>query len=400
MRDLSTTSNAIETEVLAQYRRCESDEELEQWLSRELTQLANADLAAASSAQQEAWLKRLFTNLRLLRLAQLGEAALTVQAQPALSVEKTAQIEVLEILETNGEWARLCVLGTGTYEMLLHQLRALALLGCTLTTSSTEYVARFCTAYERFSAPQAAVQAECNWPSLLLSLHQALKTSPLLKTVVAPAPRKSEWRERSSAKQIQYPPVFSSWRERLLSFACALGIVVIAFAIVLGSPAWMLVQIKQRNKISADRERAAVQPNPVIAAPTATPTPTPTPTPTELPTPAPVATPTVTPTPEATPPPVATPIPAIAATERTGFFVIGLAAREEANAQAEAQQRRQEGLNPIVVYSSNWSGLTPNYYQVVYGIFAQRADTTALRKELEKRGIKTYVMHSGQRVRP
>jgi cell division septation protein DedD len=53
-----------------------------------------------------------------------------------------------------------------------------------------------------------------------------------------------------------------------------------------------------------------------------------------------------------------------------------------------------------VVYSSNWSKLTPNYYQVVYGVFANRADTAALRRELNQRGIKTYVMHSGQRVRP
>jgi cell division septation protein DedD len=80
--------------------------------------------------------------------------------------------------------------------------------------------------------------------------------------------------------------------------------------------------------------------------------------------------------------------------------VIGLAAREEANAQAEAQKHSAAGLPARVVYSSNWSKLTPNYYQVVYGVFANRADTAALRRELDQRGIKTYVMHSGQRVRP
>lgn len=410
LQNLPATSNALDADVMAQYRRCESDEELEQWLSEELTQLARTDLAKATAAQQSTWLKRLFANLRLLRLAQVGETAMMTHSPAAPSAMQAAQIEVLDILAAQGDWARLCALGAGTYEMLLHRLYVMAVMESTLTTSPADYVARFCTEHGRFSEPQAAAQVERNWAPLLLSLRQALKASPLIKKAVAPIARKSGRRERASSKQIQYPPVFSSWRERIVAFSCAFGLVFIGLVIGLGSPAWIIVQIQQRTKASGVGNKVAVN-APVSASATPTLPPTATPvippisaTPEVASTPVATPTPVVTPTPVAPTPvalaPVATPTPVVAPSERAGFYVIGMAAREEANAQAEAQLRRQEGLQPRVVYSSNWSGLTPNYYQVVYGIFANRGDTAALRKDLEKRGIKTYVMHSGQRVRP
>ncbi len=184
----------------------------------------------------------------------------------------------------------------------------------------------------------------------------------------------------------QSQPLYLIFYTFLISFGCALGGVFVGLAIGLGSPAWVLLQIQQRTKVPPVRETTAALPLPVFSAPKTTPTKRPTPA--------------ATPTPDIAPTPVMTATPVVAPTERTGFYVIGMASREEASTQAEAQKYRQEGLNPQVIYSSDWSGLTPNYYQVVYGIFAHRADTAALRKDLEQRGIKTYVMHSGQRVRP
>jgi septal ring-binding cell division protein DamX len=165
-------------------------------------------------------------------------------------------------------------------------------------------------------------------------------------------------------------------RDRVISFSAVLGLLIVCGAVLWGGPSFKKIAGVGGDKIApspATTKPAATRPAPASAA-------------------SPVATPTIARKVE----PRATP----EVSERAGFYVIGLASREEASARAEAQKHKQEGLNPIVVYSSNWSGLTPNYYQVVYGIFANRADTTALRKELEKRGIKTYVMHSGQRVRP
>lgn len=405
MRNLPDTSNALDAEVLAQYRRCTSAHEVERWLNEEFTQFAHTPLETTSSLQQEDWLKRLFISLRLYRLAQVGETALMVQSPASPRSNQAGQVEVLDILVEQDDWARLCVLGAGTYEMLLHRLRALAMMESTLTISWAEYVTRFCTEHERFSEPQASVNAERNWLPLLLSLRNALKTSPLLKKVVAPIAHKVERRARPSSKQIQYPPVFASWPERIVSFGCAFGIVLVGFAIVFISPAWYVTQIKQTTQVRAARSTSAVPPT--FASPLPTELPTAQDTSTPVASAAPIATPSVatpmptaTPTPTVTPAPVPTPTPVEALVERAGFFVIGMAAREEANAQAEAQKHRAEGLNPRVVYSSKWSGLTPNYYQVVYGIFANRSGTTALRKELEQRGIKTYVMHSGQRVRP
>jgi cell division septation protein DedD len=363
-------------------------------VSRELTQLAQASLETANAAQREAWLKRVFANLRLHRLSQVGEAEIMMQSHAAPAGNQAAQVEVLDILAAPNDWARLCALGAETYEAILPRLRAMAMMGSTFTTSADEYVTRFCTEHERFRAPQAAVNAERNWLPLLLSLRKALKASPLIGKVDAPIARQSERRVHSSPKPIQYPPVFSSWRERAISFGAAFGLVVICLAIGLGSPAWVFLQIQQRDKAPADQQTAALPTLSVSPAPTTKPKTTPTPIPTPTPTPTVAATPVASPTPNVAPPSV------VAPTERAGFFVIGMAAREEANAQAEAEKQRAAGLHPRVVYSSNWSGLTPNYYQVVYGIFANRGDTTALRKELEGHGIKTYVMHSGQRVRP
>lgn len=392
MRNLPATSKAIDAEVLAQYRRCASDRDVERWLSQELTQLANITLETANSAQREAWLKRVFANLRLHHLAQVGETEIMLQSYASPGSSQAAQIEALDILTEHGDWARLCALGQGTYEAMLHRLRALAMMGSTFSTSSDEYVKRFCTEYARFSEPQAEVNAERNWLPLLLSLRTALKASPLASPLVGKAVIPSAQAEQhvvALPQQALRRPLFSSGRDRIVSFGAVLGLLIVCGAVLWGGPVWQEIGHPSTGE-------PGHEPSAAVSLPArSTPTPKSTPKPPIAVSPTPVATPTATPTP--TPKPVATPTPIAAPTERAGFFVIGLASREEARAQSEAQKHRAEGLQPRVIYSSRWSGLTPNYYQVVYGIFADRADTVALRKDLERRGIKTYVMHSGQR---
>jgi cell division septation protein DedD len=380
MSNLPATSQAIDAEVLAQYRRCASDREVERWVRHELSQLVTIALETANPAQREAWFKRVFANLRLYRLAQVGETEIMLQSYTSPGSAQAAQIEVLDILTEHGDWARLCALGAGTYEMALHRLRAMAMMGSFFSTSSDEYVTRFCTEYARFSEPQAEVNAARNWLPLLLSLRTALKASPLVGTIIKPLPQ-TDQHVVALPQQALRRPLFSPGRDRLVSFGAVLGLLVVGGAVLWGGPVWQ--QIGQRSSATAASKSSATQSVPARSVFTPKPTPKPT---TEI-----------SPPPVATPKPVATPTPAVAPTERAGFFVIGLASREEAHAQSEAQKHRAQGLQPRVIYSSRWSGLTPNYYQVVYGIFDDRADTVALRKDLERRGIKTYVMHSGQR---
>ncbi len=405
IHNLSPISNFLEDEVIAQFQLCANPQEVEQWLQWEITKLIRTDLAQASTFQLDSWLKKLFAVLRLQHLAQVGADTMNVHLSAAPDVSKAAQIEVLDILAESGEWARVCALGAGTYETMLLRLHAMAAMECTLASASTTYIERFCLEYGRFNAPLTTVQAEKKWLPLLLSLHQALKANSLPEKEGvkedAPNTHKSRRRGRSAPKQIQTAPDFSSWRERFLTFGCIFGVVFFCYIVVIGSPAWILVQFKMQNNGATVRKKPSAQPLPdpsaldtnLIVSPTPQPMPSAqvTATPSALPTPEVKATPAMTPTPS--------PTPDTDATERAGFFVIGLASREEASAQAEAQKQRAAGLNPRVVFSSNWSGLTPNYFQVVYGVFPNRADTAVLRKDLEQRGIKTYVMHSGQRVR-
>ncbi len=362
MQGLTETSNAIETEVLAKYYQCKSDLEVQQWLGKELSQLATTKLVAGSPISQAAWLKRVFANLRLHYAAQVGEAKLVTPKGTISS--KEAELEVLDILVERTDWERLCALGSGTYEQFIYRLRALALMGSTVTTSCDEYVTRFCTEYKKFGVPTAA---EPHWLPLLRSLQTALKTSPIVAKTVQKFDLRMTDQVIAVPKELARRSASPVSRERIVSFSAVLGLLIVCGAVLWGGPSW------KQNGPSKE---------PAIVAPSARPVALSTPQPTQP-----------TPIRKAVPPPAAT------TPEEAGFYVIGMAARQEESAQAEAQQRRQEGLQPRVVYSSNWSGLTPNYFQVVYGIFANRADTAALRKELEKRGIKTYVMHSGQRVR-
>lgn len=363
--NLTSTSNAIDAEVVAKHRQFTSAPDVKRWLSQELHQLARTKLETASPASREAWLKRLFANLRLHHMAQVGEP----MSPPHNALSQEAEVEVLDILMEKTDWERLCALGNGTYEQLIHQLRAMAMMGITVATSSEEYVTRFCTEYRKFSNPTAEAEVDRNWLPLLLSIRTALKASPIVEKAVEKLNLKVV-----SDQVVALPnhmtrrPASPVSRERIVSFSAVLGLLIVCGAVLWGGPTW---------------KRSSQSTEPTVTMPLASQAVPPTAQP-------------VQPTPRSK----VAPSPAVAAPNQIGFYVIGVAARQEASAQAEAQLRRQEGLQARVVYSSDWSGLTPNYYLVVYGVFANRADTGALRKDLEKRGIKTYIMHSGKRVRP
>jgi len=369
LKNLTETSKVIDAEVLAKYRQFASVTEARKWVRKELSHLTSTALGPASQVGQNTWFKHLYANLRLLYVIQMGEAALLTQLPSSLYDSQGAEVDILDILTEKTEWDRLCKIGTGTYEMFFHRMRAMAVLGLTLTASPDDYVVKFCTEYTRFNNPRAMMEAQKKWPSFLVSLQTSLKTSPLvevpIKTIV----------NTPNQQVVAVPPKtirrssLSVGRERVVSFSAVLGLLIVCGVVLWGGPTWKRAeQIKEPSHSMPEASVAVVAPSPVVKA-----------TPSRKVEPSPTAT-------------ASTP-------ERAGFYVIGLASREEASARFEVQKHQQEGLNPRLVYSSNWSGLTPNYYQVVYGIFENRADTTALRKELEKRGIKTYVMHSGQRVR-
>lgn len=355
---LTETSQAIEIEVFTKYRQFASEHSIEQWVSNELNALARAEIPAESQANQEAWLKRLFSTLRLQYLVQAGEREALFSAQSSLSAEQPAEVAVVDLLVGNTAWKRLSAMGALTYERLIGCLRAMATMEITLASSGAEYVTRYCTQYERFAAPPV----EAHWLSLLRSIQVALQSSPRVAQAHEAAMQSVGDQVIARPKNMMRRPVFAG-RERVVSFSAVLGLLIVSAVVLWGGPPW-----KQSEQSQTIPPATAVKP-------------------------------TIAPTPEPpSPTPVSTPVASLAVAEESGFYVIGMAARDEASAQAEAQKRRVEGLQARVVYSSNWSGLTPNYYQVVYGIFANRADTAALRKDLEQRGIKTYVMHSGQRV--
>ena len=359
-QDLIETSNAIEAEILAKSRQFKSEMDARQWLHKELSQLAHTELEAGSVAHREAWLKRVYANMRLHYVAQVGGKEV-MHIHNALPFSQGAEIDVLDILAEKTAWDRVCVIGSGTYELLILRLRAMAIMGITFETSPDEYVTRFCTGYGKFGNPTAAVNAKGNWLPLLLSIQTALKANPIVKKAAVKLELKVGDQVVALPKHMMRRPASQASRERIISFSAVLGLLIVGGAVLWGGPTLKRIGQSPVTMPSTSKALAATpQPSSLITK---------------------VA-------------------PSVAPQEQVGFYVIGVAAREEASAQAEVQQRRQEGLQPRVVYSSHWSGLTPNYYLVVYHVFANRADTVGVRKNLEKRGIKTYVMHSGQRLRP
>lgn len=355
---LTETSQAIEIEVFTKYRQFTSEHSIEQWVNNELNQLARTEISAESQVNQEGWFKRLFSTLRLQYLVQAGEREALLSAQSSLPAEQPAEVAVVDLLVGNTDWERLTAMGALTYERLIGCLRAMTAMEITMASSSADYITRYCTQYERFAAPLV----EFHWLSLLRSIQAALQSSPRIAQAREAAMQRVSDQVIARPKNMLRNSVFMG-RERIVSFSAVLGLLIVSAVVLWGGPPWQ--QSEQSQTIAP-----ATAVKPIIA-----------------------------PTPEPPPPtPVSTPVASLAIAEESGFYVIGMAARDEASAQAEAQKRRMEGVQARVVYSSNWSGLTPNYYQVVYGIFANRGDTTALRKDLEQRGIKTYVMHSGQRV--
>jgi hypothetical protein len=81
--------------------------------------------------------------------------------------------------------------------------------------------------------------------------------------------------------------------------------------------------------------------------------------------------------------------------DRAGYFVIGFGSHDQSEATQESERRIQEGLNTHVVNSSDWSGLSPGWYIVLYGIFDEKPQAEAELQNLKSRGINAYAKFSG-----
>jgi hypothetical protein len=81
-----------------------------------------------------------------------------------------------------------------------------------------------------------------------------------------------------------------------------------------------------------------------------------------------------------------------------GYFVIGLCSQDRAIALQESERENARGVSTNVINSSDWSNLLSGWYVVVYGIYADKLDAIMAQKEIETRGIKAYVKHSGARI--
>jgi hypothetical protein len=80
---------------------------------------------------------------------------------------------------------------------------------------------------------------------------------------------------------------------------------------------------------------------------------------------------------------------------RPGYFVIGHSAPEQADAVREVERLNRAGRRTHVAYSSEWSGLSPGLYLVVYGVYDTMAEAAAAAEDLKSRDVRVYVKYSG-----
>jgi serine/threonine protein kinase len=83
-----------------------------------------------------------------------------------------------------------------------------------------------------------------------------------------------------------------------------------------------------------------------------------------------------------------------------GYYVIGYSSPRARDAETEARRQNQQGYKTTVVNSSDWSNLAAGYYIVVYGIYPNEAEATAVAREIGATGRSVYVKKSGKRVAP
>lgn len=84
---------------------------------------------------------------------------------------------------------------------------------------------------------------------------------------------------------------------------------------------------------------------------------------------------------------------------KAGYYVIGYTTDDQAIASHESERQNRNGFHTHVAYSSNWSGFTPGWYIIVYGIYDNKADAVNALRQVEAQGSTAYIKHSGNRIR-
>lgn len=206
IQSLTEISIAIEAEILEKYRQFTNIDEMQRGVYKELRHLMEIDLEANPPAYREAWLRRVYMNLRMLRVN--GEREITVSAMSSnlFSVSQAAEVDVLDILAESTPWKRLVAIGNVTYEQAIHSLRAMAVMDMTLASSTEDYVPRFCTEYGRFRPATATALLEQSWLPLLLSVRKALKVSLVDDLTITEIPQK-----RIEERVTSAPAAVSPW---------------------------------------------------------------------------------------------------------------------------------------------------------------------------------------------
>jgi hypothetical protein len=342
-------SQRIDNDVLGLYRHFKNPQTTLLWMERQRQYLVRAELDNETTKEWEDWIMRLYATMRLQYLVKAGEQAALFQSDHYLQQSQGPEADVLDLLAQPNLPESLYAIGNGTYEMFCRRLQAMARLEVTFATSSDEYINRYCTEFRKFNEPLPDLTTSDKVLPILLSARKALQAMTFAGQDTTHKKRRAK--------------VFRPHREQKVFITV---VILVGLLMLSGAVWWFRIGQKQLQATPRPSEMRRPFPSNLQPAPVTKPEKAP---------------PTHTGT-----------------QEKAGFYVIGLAARDEASAVQEAQQRQQEGIQTHVVYSSRWSGLTPNYYLVVYKVVNNRAEAIPVRKELEKRRIKTYVMHSGKRV--
>ncbi|HEX4951277.1 MAG TPA: hypothetical protein VFZ34_31760 [Blastocatellia bacterium] len=207
-QDVHQSSAAVAAKVLEEADRHRSDKSLKREACGKLRQCLNTDLERTTPEERKSWLEQVYTNLRLLRLAETGEVTTLPSTSHVLGVRQAAEIEVLDVLAEQTDWTRLGVLVNSTYEMFIYRLRAMAILDITFASSTDEYVTRFCTEYRRLNVVTATAERQSHSLLLLLSIQDVLKA----RFIDDPAENESPSEENLPAPAVQRDTPQQAWR--------------------------------------------------------------------------------------------------------------------------------------------------------------------------------------------
>lgn len=95
---------------------------------------------------------------------------------------------------------------------------------------------------------------------------------------------------------------------------------------------------------------------------------------------------------------IARPVPGEVSLVSPGYFVIGFTARDMGQAVAESRRHSgARGLGSRVLYSSDWAGLVPGWYVVVYGSYSTNSEAAQALQDVQRVVPGAYIKHSGNR---